>query len=233
MAQNITLLNASYTDVPGVQLPKTGGGTALFSDASITTAVESDVASGKLFLKADGSIGTGTGSTGGCDVTQDENGYIVLPEQGGGGGGSSWTLLDSTEVQVSNPGSSATVVHTFTDSNAWTGDKLVVVRVRDKAGRRTGYYIGSDSFFMNQRAATGLSVAFSVSMTYNYYDSSGSLTVTATTSSSRNGIYAKSIAPSGGVDIYANALSGTTIDGTYVVELFTLDYSDGLSPYNI
>lgn len=65
MAQNITLLGASYTAVPAVTLPKTGGGTARFSDASVTTAVESDVAEGKKFLLADGSIGTGTASGGG------------------------------------------------------------------------------------------------------------------------------------------------------------------------
>lgn len=65
MAQNISLLGASYSDVPGVTLPKTGGGTALFSDPSITTAIASDVAQGKQFLLADGSIGTGTASGGG------------------------------------------------------------------------------------------------------------------------------------------------------------------------
>lgn len=32
MAQNITLLGASYSDVPAVTLPKTGGGTATFVD---------------------------------------------------------------------------------------------------------------------------------------------------------------------------------------------------------
>ena len=32
MAQNITLLGASYNDVPAVELPKTGGGTATFID---------------------------------------------------------------------------------------------------------------------------------------------------------------------------------------------------------
>lgn len=32
MAQNITLLGASYSNVPAVQLPKTGGGTAIFYD---------------------------------------------------------------------------------------------------------------------------------------------------------------------------------------------------------
>ena len=60
MAQNVTLLGASYSDVPAVLLPKTGGGTARFTDASITTAVEADVASGKKFIKADGSTGTGS-----------------------------------------------------------------------------------------------------------------------------------------------------------------------------
>lgn len=65
MAQNITWLGNSYTDVPAVNLPKTGGGTARFTDTTPTTAVESDVASGKIFIKADGSQGTGTGSGGG------------------------------------------------------------------------------------------------------------------------------------------------------------------------
>lgn len=32
MAQNITLLGASYSDVPAVTLPKTSGGTATFID---------------------------------------------------------------------------------------------------------------------------------------------------------------------------------------------------------
>lgn len=60
MAQNITLMGASYSAVPAVTLPKTGGGTARFDDASVTTAVESDVVSGKKFLESDGSIGTGS-----------------------------------------------------------------------------------------------------------------------------------------------------------------------------
>ena len=65
MAQNITLMGASYSAVPAVNLPKTGGGTARFTDASVTTAVESDVTSGKIFIKSDGSQATGTNSGGG------------------------------------------------------------------------------------------------------------------------------------------------------------------------
>lgn len=59
MAQAITIWGASYSNVPAVLLPKTGGGTARFTDATPTTATESDVVSSKVFIKADGSQGTG------------------------------------------------------------------------------------------------------------------------------------------------------------------------------
>lgn len=65
MAQNITLLGASYSAVPAVTLPKTGGGTARFDDCSVVTAVASDVAQGKVFVAADGTVTTGTASGGG------------------------------------------------------------------------------------------------------------------------------------------------------------------------
>ena len=69
MAQNITLMGASYSNVPAVTLPKTGGGTARFDDATVTTATASDVASGKVFLASDGTITTGTASGGGGTLT--------------------------------------------------------------------------------------------------------------------------------------------------------------------
>lgn len=65
MAQNITLLGASYSAVPAVRLPKTGGGTADFTDVSDTTAAAADVASGKYFYTAAGVRTAGTNSGGG------------------------------------------------------------------------------------------------------------------------------------------------------------------------
>ena len=64
MAQNITLLGASYSAVPSVNLPKTGGGTASFTDVTDTTASASDVASGKYFYTSSGVRTQGTSSGG-------------------------------------------------------------------------------------------------------------------------------------------------------------------------
>lgn len=65
MAQNITLLGASYSAVPAVDLPKTGGGTARFTDVTDTTAAASDVAVGKYFYTSSGVKTEGTNSGGG------------------------------------------------------------------------------------------------------------------------------------------------------------------------
>lgn len=90
MAQSITWLGNTYTQVPAILLPKTGGGTARFTDTSPTTATDADVTSGKIYIKADGTQSTGTasggGGGGGIEITQDANGYIVLPKASGGGG---------------------------------------------------------------------------------------------------------------------------------------------------
>ena len=69
MAQNISWLGHSWTAVPAITLPKTGGGTAKFADASPTTAAVSDVASGKVFLGSDGELKTGTASGGGGSIS--------------------------------------------------------------------------------------------------------------------------------------------------------------------
>ena len=64
MAQNITLMGASYSGVPGVNLPKTGGGQAYFVDSSDANAAASDIATGKTAY-VNGTKVTGTNSGGG------------------------------------------------------------------------------------------------------------------------------------------------------------------------
>lgn len=55
MAQNVTINGTTYNAVPAVQIPKSGGGTATFTDVSDTTAVAADVNSGKYIYLANGS----------------------------------------------------------------------------------------------------------------------------------------------------------------------------------
>ena len=111
MSKNITWLGSSYSGVEKIDLPQTGGGTARFTDTSPTTATDSDVASGKIYFKSDGSQSTGTNSGGGSggSLTQDQDGYLVVPTTGGGGGstgleyeeGTYTPTVDTSNVTIS------------------------------------------------------------------------------------------------------------------------------------
>lgn len=212
MAQNITLLGASYSDVPAVELPITGGGTARFDDASVTTATASDVASGKVFLASDGTVTTGTSS----------------------GGSSSWTKVAETSYQVSTSSTSAGTAAMWETghSEIWTSAKLVYVRVRDTAGKRAGYFYGSDNFFYNVAPANSGSVTgtnTSLHMTIRY-STSGQYEISPTTSTTGYGVYSDTLYKDGRVRIRSryNNIHSLTIDGTYKVEVYLLDPAGGV-----
>ena len=60
MAQTISIAGTSYPDVPSLSIPKTGGGTASFTDVTDTTATASDVVAGKYIYTANGTKTQGT-----------------------------------------------------------------------------------------------------------------------------------------------------------------------------
>lgn len=157
MAQNVTLLGASYSNVPAVTLPKTGGGTARFDDASVTTATASDVASGKLFLAADGTITTGTGS-------------------GGGGGDLMIATATSTPATASRTitftglSGEPTSFHIVCQEDLATASQVKVAAVA---------YDGTDHTGQTVTNTSNAQASFDDGFSHTY--SNGTLTVTATT----------------------------------------------------
>ena len=63
---DISLMGATYPDVPAVTLPTASNGTATFTDVTDTTATAADVASGKYFYTSAGVRTAGTSSGGGA-----------------------------------------------------------------------------------------------------------------------------------------------------------------------
>lgn len=200
MAQNVTVQGASYSDVPAVTLPKTGGGSATFYDTTIASngAAATDIASGKLAY-VNGSLITGTAT-----------------------GGSSWTKIGSTtELAVNTTSTSAASAGTIAiGSSAYTKDKIIYVRIRDKSGKRNGYFYGSDTYFMNYWNANGATTTLSVVAQCHYRYNNNALAATA----GAYGVYGYSINSSGTLTIRRryNSTNTLTINSTYLIDVYEL-----------
>lgn len=68
MAQQVKIAGALFNDVPYIQCPDVNDVYHPFVDPSVTTAAASDVAQGKQFIAADGTLTTGTASGGGASI---------------------------------------------------------------------------------------------------------------------------------------------------------------------
>ena len=80
MAQNVVINSVTYQNVPEVDIPKSGGGTAKFYDTSAADAAAGDLLSGKTAFGSSGSISgsmTNNGSTGGTISTK--AGTVSIP----------------------------------------------------------------------------------------------------------------------------------------------------------
>jgi len=191
MAQNITLLGASYADVPAVELPKTGGGTATFTDVTDTTAAAADVASGKYFYTAAGVLTEGTASGGGGA------GVVVTDTTDSHGG----TIREITAVVLSSDTVTANVMLSgYTAHNA-SGTAI------------TGNIATKTSSDLSASGDT-------VTVPAGYYASNATKAVSAgtagTPSASKGAVSNHSIAVTPSVTNTSGYITGSTITGTAV-----------------
>lgn len=80
MAQNVIINGVTYSNVPEVDIPKQGGGTAKFFDTAAASAAAADILTGKTAFGASGSISgsmANNGSTSGTIGTK--AGTVTIP----------------------------------------------------------------------------------------------------------------------------------------------------------
>ena len=144
--------------------------------------------------------------------------------------GSSYTLLGSAEFTVNTSSTTATSVGTIDcGTGAYTSDKIIYIKVRDKAGRRNGYFAGSDVFFMNQNPANNSTSTQTSAVKYQHYITDANLKngQSNVSASTGYGVYGYSITSAGVVTIRSRYDSSYSllINGTYKVEVYSLDYA--------
>ena len=141
-----------------------------------------------------------------------------------------YTLLATQEFTVNTTSTTASSIGTIDlGSSAFTTDYILYVQVRDKAGRRGGYFNGSDSFLINYRPqASGYITTNSDFMKAIHRYSTGDVTTTYCAAGTTGyGIYPYSLSTDGVLTLYRryNSTYSTTINGTYTVRVYRLDYA--------
>lgn len=134
-----------------------------------------------------------------------------------------WTKIgDTTELTVSTTSTSASSAGTITiDSSIYTKNKIIYVRIRDKEGKRNGYFYGSDTYFMNYWDANGATSTLSVCAQCHYRYNNNALASTA----GAYGVYGYSITSAGVLTIRRryNSTNTLTINSTYLIDVYTID----------
>lgn len=200
---NISLLGATYSGVSAVTLPKSGGGTATFPwvEGSETKT-----------------------ENGTYDVT---NLAQLIVNVAGGGGDSPWTLIDERTVAVSTTSTQAATAATITNSVLSTKDKIIWVHIRDTNGKRSGYFYGSDAYFMNYYKADGSTqTILTPAVLCIRVTTAGAYGATA----GQYGVYGYSISNAGALTVRRryNSSYSLTINGNFKISTYTLDLPSGL-----
>lgn len=111
MAQNVIINGVTYQNVPEVDIPKNGGGTAKFYDTSTADITSSDVLTGKTGFGPNGSVSGGisiNGDTSGTISTK--AGTVTIPAGHTSGGTVKISDTEQAKIIASNIKSGVTIL---------------------------------------------------------------------------------------------------------------------------
>lgn len=111
MAQNVIINGVTYQNVPEVDIPKSGGGTAKFFDTASADVTSGDLLTGKTAFSASGSVSgsmANNGSTGGTISTK--AGTVTVPAGYTTGGTVSISSTEQAKIVASNIKSGVTLL---------------------------------------------------------------------------------------------------------------------------
>ncbi len=103
MAQNVIINGVTYQNVPEVNIPKSGGGTAKFYDTASANAAAGDILTGKTAYGSSGSVSgsmANNGSTSGTISTK--AGTVTIPAGYTSGGTVSLASAAISDLTASN-----------------------------------------------------------------------------------------------------------------------------------
>lgn len=111
MAQNVVINGVTYSNVPEVDIPKSGGGTAKFYDTAGADITSADVLTGKTGFGSSGSVSGGmanNGATGGTISTK--AGSVTIPAGYTAGGSVSIDSTEQSKITAGNIKSGVTIL---------------------------------------------------------------------------------------------------------------------------
>lgn len=111
MAQNVVINSVTYSNVPEVDIPKSGGGTAKFYDTSGANAAAGDLLTGKTAFGASGSVSGSMANNGSTSGEIDTKaGTVTIPAGYTSGGTVSLKASAVTDLTAANILSGKTIL---------------------------------------------------------------------------------------------------------------------------
>lgn len=157
MAQNVIINGVSYNNVPSVQIPLVGSGTAEFFDTTDATATTADILTGKKAYGASGVVNGSMANNGAVNGTiSTKAGTVSIPEGYTSGGSVSIATAQQNLLVSGNIRSGVTVLGV-------SGSSMVIDTTLSSGGASASNILSGYSAFVNGARVNGTATVPTVS----------------------------------------------------------------------